>query len=605
MRRAQSSLRALGCEEAPVREAAIALERMIDARVGSGGGGPRRAFLLLAAAIHAASPFPQPHEPLSDERPDAPLSPGEWLLLAARERLRASFPPDVGEAFDRAIAAVDASLEAPARAAIPATSPLLDYALSEIVPAALGRAGDPAIARAGRSLGHLVRLAHEARALLGAGVYAPLPLLIGQIAADAGQPERIRIALAHAGKPVADRLPLLSVFGDGAVATRIAAFCSAQVDEAANVTDEQARATLAPLLAPLGARVARGAKGARLFGLAPRPPSPSAELDRAIQLAREALVADVELRECWEIQRSGGVFDTPRVARLFPVGLCLLALHGAGQDIASRAAPLLARRGPDGFRYYEDYSAIPPDSDDLGLVLQLSARLPQDRALREALAWPVELLVRGTGEDGTVPVWLERDLREPMPGDAPRWLGPRCVAVAANALIGLAEAAVPLPEGYFDRTLAWIAQTWEAEGLAATWHYGPAYTRLLLARLLRAAEGVQGQEAPRARLRESVAAIEAAIVASQEADGGWGSPLATACHLAVLSLGGRTPFDPWPAITYLASRQMPDGLWPREPLYRCPGKDGAPLTHGARPLTAAVCLSALVEARARLVRDRS
>jgi hypothetical protein len=604
--RAVASLHALGCEETPAREAASALERLVEARGGRGGDLLRRAFLLIVAAVHAASPFPQLDAPLPDKPPTGPLSPAEWLLLAARERARAAFPPEASEAFDLALDAVSDAITARLGAEIPVGSPLPDYALSFLLPAAAGAPREDArVAHAGKALGRLVRLGHEARALLGAGIYAPLPIVIGELAVQTGQGERFRAALAHAGKPVPDRLPLLSLFGDAAVAAALGAARAAWADEALEGLDEAARAVVGPLVSALGGRITRAAAGARLFGLAPRPPPPVDELERALRLAREALVADTELRECWEVQRSGGVFDAPRVARLFPVGHCLLALHGAGQDIAERAAPLLARRGPDGFRYYEDYTAIPPDSDDLGLVLQLLARLPPDPALREALEWPVELLVRSTGEDGMIPVWLDRDLREPMPGDAPRWLGPQCVAVAANALIGLAEAAVPLPEGYFARALAWIVRTWETEGLAATWHYGPAYTRLLLARLSRVAEGVQGDEASRARLRAIVAALEAEIAATQDADGGWESPLVTACHLGVLSLGERTPFDPWPAITYLASRQMPDGLWPREPLYRCPGKDGAPLTHGARPLTAAVCLNALVEARARLARDRS
>lgn len=604
--RAQASLRALGCEETPCREVASALERLVEARQGSGGDLLRRAFLLIVAAVHAASPFPQPDDPLPSDKPERPVTPAEWLLLAARERSKPAFPPEVREAFDRALDEVGEAIAARPSAGISEGSPLADYALALLLPAAAGVTGDPApAARAGRALGRLVRLGHEARALLGAGVYAPLPITIGEIAAQAGQTERFRAALAHAGKPVPERLPLLSLFGDATIAAAIGAARAAWTDEALEGLDEPARVVVGPLAAALGGRVTRAAAGARLFGLAPRPPPPADELERAVRLAREALVADAELRETWEIQRSGGVFDAPRIARLFPVGLCLLALHGAGQDVAARAAPLLARRGPDGFRYYEDYTAIPPDADDLGLVLQLSARLPQDTALREALAWPVELLMRCTGEDGAVPVWLDRDLREPMPGDAPRWLGPRCVAVAANVLIGLVEAAMPLPEGYFDRALAWVVRTWEAEGMTAAWHYGAAYTKLLLARLARAAASVPGDEAPRARLRAVVAALEAEIAATPDADGGWGSPLTTACHLGVLALGARAPFDPWPAITYLASRQMPDGLWPSEPLYRIPGKDGAPLTHGARPLTAAVCLDALIEARARLARDRS
>lgn len=61
-----------------------------------------------------------------------------------------------------------------------------------------------------------------------------------------------------------------------------------------------------------------------------------------------------------------------------------------------------------------------------------------------------------------------------------------------------------------------------------------------------------------------------AVLAGQEADGGWGDPLTTAiCLRALLCSDGDGPAI-GRALTYLANLQKSDGLWPKEPLRRLP-----------------------------------
>jgi hypothetical protein len=61
-----------------------------------------------------------------------------------------------------------------------------------------------------------------------------------------------------------------------------------------------------------------------------------------------------------------------------------------------------------------------------------------------------------------------------------------------------------------------------------------------------------------------------AVLAGQEADGGWGDPLNTAiCLRALLCSDGDGPAIDR-ALTYLANLQKSDGLWPRGPLRRLP-----------------------------------
>jgi hypothetical protein len=60
------------------------------------------------------------------------------------------------------------------------------------------------------------------------------------------------------------------------------------------------------------------------------------------------------------------------------------------------------------------------------------------------------------------------------------------------------------------------------------------------------------------------------IIASQEADGGWGDPLTTALCLKALLTSKGDGLAIQRAIDHLASLRRPEGLWPRVPLRRMP-----------------------------------
>ena len=131
----------------------------------------------------------------------------------------------------------------------------------------------------------------------------------------------------------------------------------------------------------------------------------------------------------------------------------------------------------------------------------------------------------------------------------------------------------------------------------AVYHYTWPFARLLVAKLACALKSGCHDGDRRAPLQDVATSIESTIRQTCDADGGWGTPLATACHLSVLATATR-PFDPWPGVIYLASRQGPDGTWPAEPLYRCPGKDGFATAHGAAAMTTAGCFDALLDIKA-------
>ncbi|MDI1447681.1 hypothetical protein [Polyangium sp. 6x1] len=591
-RRARAELDTFFDSEAPVCVAAAALGSLLEPQAAA----VARRIVLLAAAVHATARFPEPPPPITAERSEGARSAAAWLVLLARERAEARLPDPIEAAFDRALARLAEGILGGDASEGASDS----YELERVVPALSGAEEDASsagLSGVGLALGKLLRLASEVYALSRPRLAGPRPHVLTQLAADAGQAEPFALALALAQTPLPDRLPLLRALGHPATAARVRGHAEALV---ADVAQAEALATLA---SALQGSISRGLSSARFLALMPGTARPEEELTRAIRLTRDALAADVELREAWEIQRWGGFSEEPRLARLFPVGVCLLALDAAGGDASARMIELLGHHEPDGYRYYEGYTGIAPDSDLLGLALQMAVRCPEPAQLVAALAWPIEVLVRNIGEDGCLPVWLEQHLREPLPEGSPRWEGHVCVAVAANACLGLVEAEIPLPEGVFDLVLSWITRTWDAEGMRAVYFYGAPYTRLLFARLARVVDQVPGDPAPRRQLHAIVARIEEEIAHSIADDGGWGSPLATACHLEVLVTSPRVErFDPLPTVTYLASRQGYDGYWAWEPFFCCPGKDGAPAAHGSRAVTSAVCLGALVRTRARLTR---
>ncbi|KYF56001.1 hypothetical protein BE08_33745, partial [Sorangium cellulosum] len=53
-------------------------------------------------------------------------------------------------------------------------------------------------------------------------------------------------------------------------------------------------------------------------------------------------------------------------------------------------------------------------------------------------------------------------------------------------------------------------------------------------------------------------------------------------------------------LRYLGERQLVDGSWPAEPLYRTPMKHGREGHHQGRALTTALCARGLAAARSRL-----
>jgi len=600
--RFRASLAPLGCLHLPIQRLADDVASTAISYGISDASALAPILIAFAAANHARQRLSWPTVALPCDEKDKPLGPSEWTLLASLERTRSSLPAPIATAIDSLLTGTNA----PDRSNVDLSllnsdEPALDYGLGVLLPAVTNQ---ESWAIAGRAVGKLARLWAEIRTIFDPQLLAPQPILLTRLAIEVGFGSRAAQAIACAAKPRPDKLPLASLFGHARMREQIQACMDNWIVRAMSVLRDPNAQPLQSFVALVAESVTTKMNEARLYGLIPAKHPPVAELHRAITLARAALEFDPNAQSAWEVQRWGDWSSEPRIGRVFPVGLALLALCRSGHDADERIESMIAQtRRADGWRYYENWTDIPPDTDDLGLVLRLFAAIKQPRIGKNIFHRSFELVRATMNHEGEFPVWIQVGLDEPISENAPNWLGPRCVAVAAQFALGLIEANIEEEDDLRSRVLEWILRTWENHKEAAVFHYTWPFARLLLAKLIHVIRIKKIPDFPD-RFHAISSQLVEEIQSAAEVDGGWGSPLATACHVAILALFAPT-FDPWPSLTYLAARQGPNGLWPSEPLYRCPGKDGAPMAHGAAIITTGICLDALLDVRERFEREQS
>ncbi len=93
-------------------------------------------------------------------------------------------------------------------------------------------------------------------------------------------------------------------------------------------------------------------------------------LPTVIAVAEGYLLSDSTFRESWEVQRRGAFGQPELTAKAFPSGLIVEVLCQHGHDLAGAIEWIFQTLHATGCRYY-DTPAMPPDTDDLGLLLRL------------------------------------------------------------------------------------------------------------------------------------------------------------------------------------------------------------------------------------------
>lgn len=362
-----------------------------------------------------------------------------------------------------------------------------------------------------------------------------------------------------------------------------------------------------------GAAHLDGVRSFKALVLSARPgasPPDARELQRSRDAAHAFLTRPGALRATWELQRWGVAEHTePLGSRWFQEGLVLQCLHEAGLDQGARIQALLAEL-PHELRWYAPldpdgrptlergfWHGIPPDSDSLGLVLQLAATaggLDPDRAQ----AW-IAYLVASLEPDGRIPTWFYT-----APDGGPSIEGPQweyasndCATARVTVLTGLLRYPDGGPEPALrERILTDNARIVDQSfrSGAGDFYYSAAFSELCFVRLVQAWRTLRPGDPLARQLEGTAATLVDAMLDSQAGDGGWGDPLATACRLEALARWGRGGNAQQRARRYLVERQRPDGAWPPAPFYLMPGKTLAHIQyHSGFEYTTALSLRAL------------
>ncbi len=340
-----------------------------------------------------------------------------------------------------------------------------------------------------------------------------------------------------------------------------------------------------PFLRELAARAA-SLKVAAAMRVAPQravvPLTP--DWERAVRAAEEFLRADPSLGEASEVHRLG-LFGRAEVrADLFGPMFAEALMHEAGVSPARLAETLLERGARGGWRYYPGHFEIPPDADDVGVALQLGARLGGDRSdLDNAAA----LLLANIGRNGEVPTWLVTPGQDRISVEAP-WVRRECPVVAAQAALGLWRWCGERARTVVRRVVRRLSRTLMNAAAEPSPSYAPVLVDAIagwcLARL-----GAEMGDAP--SLRSVLGAIAARLLSRRTLGSAFGSTLETALAArALLSLNALPA--PQAVATTLLDAQDADGGFPPDPFFNTVPHH-RPRSYGSRMVTTAAALAAL------------
>jgi hypothetical protein len=317
-----------------------------------------------------------------------------------------------------------------------------------------------------------------------------------------------------------------------------------------------------------------------------------APLDQAIKMAEEYLLSDLSFRESWAIQR--GLPNLPQLtARAFPTGLIVERLCQQGHPLTEQIDQIYRLLQASRFRYYEEKLPLPPDADDLGLLLRLYRYGAPDRqaAYRTMLQEPLGWLENSILPSGEIPVWFHTDEENSPQKDPPLLIwGNRCATTESNLLLGLIDYDWRDYRSIIEKSALNLLDRFRRWGLTAALYYVPPYILANAFELILGLSSLPIQASLDQKIKQTLPMLleQLELEAKREPlTPQTAALLRLACSQAQARLCLQTGW-----ISLLLKSQRYDGSWEAEPIFLIPGRGGT-AWYSSRLVTTAFCYQAL------------
>lgn len=309
--------------------------------------------------------------------------------------------------------------------------------------------------------------------------------------------------------------------------------------------------------------------------------------EQGIKMALEYLTFIPDFKDVWEVQRWGFLGEDTLYGDIFNSLLVLEALKDQGENIEAPLRQILNQHSEYGWHYYSNSLQIPPDSDVLAQVLQLSTNLTiKEKALLIEPALP--LLFQNIEASGKCLTWLSHPEIYPREQTEQQWFGNECVAVMANLYYGLACYDAEHYASKIQCGVDYIITQYQPD----TYHWPGAcypsklYTLYLVGRLFQ-------QQSVDFDFED----IISHLITQQCLNGSWNNSVQeTAFALLFLNTCSLPPSLSTAlkkGLNFILEHQGYDGSWPGEDLFLRPGRDARYEYFQHPKLTTAFCLRAI------------
>ena len=212
---------------------------------------------------------------------------------------------------------------------------------------------------------------------------------------------------------------------------------------------------------------------------------PLPDLSRSLGMAWAFLQADPESRESWEVQRTGVWGQELLVGDVFSRALIAEVLARRDRAAPGQVEAILEQYRENGWRYYRDFKALPPDIDDIAQSIRLLKYAAWDEETkRDYLETPLRWLAANRAPDGGFPVWLTNEIEDIPEGGWVALGGEHCLACEANLIDALADLEEKEENSWTVEGTANLLERWEEQRSNGIYYYRPAYGISMVARCL-------------------------------------------------------------------------------------------------------------------------